>query len=89
MAPAASSTSLLSSYAQQLPHLQIVDRFVEQFPLVNSALDFANARYTQLKGSSPLVTATLDRAEGAFGFVVTQAVVPVVKQLENPSKYLV
>jgi len=90
MAPNASSSSSATVVSvplvQQLPHLQIVDRLVAQYPLVNSAWDYANARYTQLKSSSSLVNATLDRAEKSFEYVVSTAVVPVLNQLENPSK---
>ena len=69
-----------------LPHLQIVDKLVSEFPLVNTALDYANSRYVALKGSSTLVSSTLDRAEKSIQLVVTNGVVPVLHKLEQPSK---
>lgn len=71
----------MSSSAFQL---NIVNR-LQTLPLVNSALDVANSSYARIKSYSPLVTATLDRAEKSLTFVASSAM-PVLSGLQQPSK---
>lgn len=84
MAPNAQSSSVLS--AGSLPHLAIVDKLSE-YPIVNSAIGYANDRYAALKSSHHLVNSTLDRAEKSLQLVVNNGVVPVLNKLEQPIHY--
>lgn len=84
MAPNASISDVP---AGSLPHLAIMDKLTE-YPIVNSAIGYANDRYAALKSSHHLVNSTLDRAEKSLQLVVNNGVVPVLNKLEQPSKYL-
>lgn len=80
MAPNAQSS------AGSLPQLAIIDKLSE-YPIVNSAIDYANNRYAALKSSHHLVNSTLDRAEKSLQLVVNNGVVPVLNKLEQPIHY--
>lgn len=84
MAPNAQSS--VSDVAASLPHLAIMDKLTE-YPIVNSAIGYANDRYAALKSSHHLVNSTLDRAEKSLQLVVNNGVVPVLNKLEQPSKF--